>query len=54
MKPARWKSWAVLFMSGSMLFQTPSCVETAAVITSAASALSAGGIIYLVTRIAND
>lgn len=51
MKRFRWKSFAALLASGSVLFQAPSCVETAAVVTSAASVASAGGILYLVYQI---
>jgi hypothetical protein len=40
--------------SGSVLFQAPSCAETAAVVTSAASVATAGGVLYLVTRIINE
>jgi hypothetical protein len=49
-----WKKWAIAVISGSTLLQIPGCVETAALITSAASLATAGGVWYLVTRIMND
>ena len=54
MRRIGWKKWAIAVMSGSMLFQVPGCVETAALLTSAASMATAGGVWYLVTRIMND
>lgn len=54
MRTASWKRWAAVVLSGSMLFQVPGCLETAAVITSFSSVLTAGGVLYLVGRIIND
>ena len=49
------RKWAALLAMGAVVFQTNSaCVQNAAVVTSASSVLTAGGVIYLVFRIATD
>jgi hypothetical protein len=48
------KLLAVGLLSGSFLFQTPTCTERAAVITALNSAITAGGVLYIVDRIVND
>lgn len=49
------RKWAALLATGAIVFQTNStCVQNAAVVTSASSILTAGGVIYLVFRIATD
>jgi hypothetical protein len=45
-----WKRLALLLGSG-LLMQTPGCTETAAGITALASAITAGGVIYLVIKV---
>ncbi len=42
---------ALALLSGTILFQTPGCTETAAVVTALSSALTAGGVLYLVRRV---
>jgi hypothetical protein len=54
MRKASWKKWAVAVASGSVLLQTPGCAETAAVITSLSSLVTAGGVWYIVGRIIGD
>ena len=54
MKRYRWKAWLALVASGSVMFQAPTCAETAAVVTSVATVATAGGVIYLVTQVIND
>jgi hypothetical protein len=46
-----WKKWAITFLTGATLLQTPSCVETSTVITAIATTVSAGGVLYIVGRI---
>lgn len=38
-------------LSGAMLFQVPGCAEAAIYVTSLASVVTAGGVIYLVWRV---
>jgi hypothetical protein len=54
MRKTGWKKWAVAVASGSMLLQVTGCVETAAVVTSFSSLVTAGGVWYLISRIIND
>lgn len=52
MKKKLWKKLlAVGVLSGSIMFQTPACVQTAEVVTAASSLVTAGGVIYLVDRV---
>ena len=51
MRKLNWKKWALTFASGSFLFQTAGCVETAATVTAISSALTAAGVFYLVSRV---
>ncbi len=51
MRNARYKRLALAVLSGSILLQAPGCVEAALGITSVASALTAGGVLYLVGKI---
>ncbi len=45
------KRLALAVLSGTILLQAPGCAETAAVITAAASSVSAGGILYLLRKV---
>ncbi len=51
MRSEAMKKWAVLLLSGSMLLQTPGCVETAVTATAIFSAVSAGGLLFLIRKI---
>jgi hypothetical protein len=51
MRNFEWKKLALALLSGTILFQTPGCTETAAVVTAVSSALTAGGLLYLVNRV---
>jgi hypothetical protein len=43
--------WAAVIASGAMLLQAASCAETASVVTGIATTVTAGGVIYIITRI---
>ncbi len=51
MNNRRLKRLALAMLSGTILLQAPGCVETALGVTSVASALTAGGVLYLVQKI---
>lgn len=51
MRKRLWGRWASLLAVGAVLLQTPSCVETATVVTSIAQVITAGGVMYIVTRV---
>lgn len=50
MRKRTWITWAAILSSGA-LFQTNACTQTASVVTATASAVTAGSVIYIVTRI---
>lgn len=50
MRRRTWLTWAALLSTGA-LFQTTGCTQTASVVTATASAITAGSVIYIVTRI---
>jgi hypothetical protein len=55
MKKSVWKKLlAIGVLGGSFLFQTPTCTERAAFVTAVSSAITAGGVLYLVDRVIND
>jgi hypothetical protein len=55
MKRSLWKKLlAVGVLGGSFLFQTPTCTERAALVTAFSSAITAGGVLYLVNQVIND
>lgn len=55
MKKKMWKKLVVIgVISGSIMFQTPACVQTAEVVTAAASMVTAGGVLYLVDRVVRN
>ena len=51
MRKRLWGRWATLLAAGAVLLQTPGCVETAAVVTSIAQVITAGGVMYIVGRV---
>lgn len=51
MRMAKWRRLAFAVLSGAMLFQTPGCAEAALGITTLASVVTAGGVMYLVVRV---
>lgn len=53
MKKWTWKKLA-LCMNGGILLQTAGCVELGLGVTSVATTVTAGGLIYLITRILED
>ena len=55
MKRSGWKKLLVVgLLSGSFLFQAPTCTQQAAWITAITSTATAGGVLYLVSRVVND
>ncbi|MFH1746259.1 MAG: hypothetical protein ABIG44_04370 [Planctomycetota bacterium] len=51
MRKHAWKMWALAMASGAVLLQTPACVETATIVTSVAQVITAGGVVYIVSRV---
>ncbi len=50
--PSRhWNKLAAVLACGAMLLQVPACTDAATVITSIATSITAGGVIYIITRI---
>ena len=50
-----WKKLLVVgLVGGSIMFQTPTCTQTAEVITAGASIVTAGGVLYLVDRVVRN
>lgn len=54
MQNRRWKKWLLTMCSGALMLQTAGCVEAAAVATSVFTAVTAGGVLFLVNRVVND
>jgi len=55
MKKKIWKKiLAVGLIGGACLFQAPTCSEQAATITAISSAVTAGGVLFIVDRVLND
>jgi hypothetical protein len=55
MKNNVWKKLlAVGLIGGSFLFQAPTCVDRAQIVTAVSSVVTAGGVLYLVDRVIND
>ena len=54
-KRSVWKRLlAIGVLGGSLLFQAPTCADQAAIITAASSAVTAGGVLYIVNRIISE
>lgn len=51
MRYGKWKRLALTMLGGAMLFQTPGCLDAAIYVTSLASVVTAGGVVYLVWRV---
>jgi hypothetical protein len=51
MRNGQWKRLLLAAFSGAILFQAPGCVETALGISTLASVVTAGGVIYLIRRV---
>lgn len=47
----RWKKFALLLVSGSVLLQVTACTQTAFYLSSLSSLVTAGGVLYLVDRV---
>jgi hypothetical protein len=55
MKRKAWKKLLTVgLLGGAILLQTPACVEQAAVVTAVTSTITAGGVLYLVSRVFNN
>lgn len=48
------RKWLWMMSSGAAMFQVPGCTETALGLTSFFSALTAGGVLYLIFRVLRD
>jgi hypothetical protein len=51
MRNGQWKRLALALLSGTILFQTPGCTEAALAITTIATSVTAGGVIYLIVKV---
>jgi hypothetical protein len=51
MKNRYWKQLALSMLSGGMLFQVTGCTDAALGITTIATAITAGGVIYIIQKI---
>lgn len=51
MRKINWKQLALAVCSGTILFQVPGCTETALYITSLASAVTAGTVVFLARKV---
>lgn len=51
MRRLRWKTWTLLLTSGAVLLQVPACAETLYYLSGIANVVTAGGVIYLVSRV---
>lgn len=54
MRKGNWKKYLLALCSGSMMLQMPGCTEVFSVITGVATSVTAGGVIYLITRVLED
>ncbi|MEP0845289.1 MAG: hypothetical protein HRF50_00550 [Phycisphaerae bacterium] len=54
MRMVRLSKWVAAIASGAVLLQTTACTEVASAITAIATTVSAGGVIYIVSRIVNN
>lgn len=48
MRMQKWKKVSLMILSGSVLLQVPTCFEA---VTALSSAVTAGGVMYLVARV---
>jgi hypothetical protein len=46
-----WHKWAAVIACGAMLLQVPACSDAALAATAASSVVTAGGVIYIISRI---
>ena len=51
MRKSNWKSWLLSAVGCGVLFQAPTCTDAFQVVTSVSSIVTAGGVIYLVSRV---
>ena len=51
MRKRDWKRLALSMLSGGMLFQVTGCTDAALGITTIASAITAGGVIFIIRKI---
>lgn len=54
MRLIKWHRWLLMAASGAVVLQTTACIEFSTTLTAIASAVSAGGVVYIVTRIINN
>ena len=46
--------WIAAVVSGSVLLQTTACIQNAVAVGSVSSVVTAGGVLYIVSRILRD
>jgi hypothetical protein len=51
MRYGQWKRLVLTMLSGAVLFQAPGCEQAAIGLSTLASLVTAGGVIYLVTKV---
>ncbi len=51
MRKMNWKKLSLALLSGSILFQVPACTQTAIGISTLASLVTAGGVVYLIRKV---
>lgn len=54
MNTNRWRKWAAMLLPGAMMLQTTGCVETAIAAGATASVVTAGGLLFLISRILGE
>jgi hypothetical protein len=54
MRTLKWKKFFISIASGATLMQAPGCTETATILTSVFTGVTAGGVLYIINRIVND
>lgn len=48
------KKWIASVLSGSVLLQTTACIQNAVTIGSISSVVTAGGVLYIISRVLRD
>ncbi len=51
MRPKSWKRWALAMLSGGIALQTTGCADAAVGVMTLASAVTAGGVLYIIQKI---
>lgn len=51
MRNVSWTRLLATALSGAVVFQTASCIDTTSFITAISTSIAAGGVIYLVSKV---